>query len=138
MTEGLRWLRRGARLISGLFQKGECVAPLWKTAFVRLSCVQTEGENLTKEMALFKADTKLGVFFFSFFLPWLGVCSQDLMCSALYFSFLFSFFAKPLSHLHTVSHKHTFFQHFFLMPPHPNLFRSSMWLRDMCALSDER
>ncbi len=112
LTEGLRWLRREARLISGLFQKGESVALLWKTAFVRLSCVRTEGENLTKEMALFKADTKLGAFFISC----LGVCSQDLMCIALYFNFIFS----PTPFLSTHSFTQTyFFPVLFLMPPLP-------------------
>ncbi len=106
LTEGLRWLRRGARLISVVFQKGECVALLWKTAFVRLSCVRTEGENLTKEMALFKADTKLGAFFF--IVPCCLFTGFNVHCSVF---FLFSFH-QPLSSTHSFTQTYFYFQCF--------------------------
>lgn len=100
LTEGLRWLRRGARLISGLFQKGECVALLWKTAFVRLSCVRTEGKTRQKRWPCLKPTQSCNS---CWFFLCLGVCC------------VFSFsFTQPLFRLHTISHTQ---KTYFYFPP---------------------
>lgn len=82
-----------------LSEGGVCRTAL-ENSFCEIIVCANRGKNQTKEMALFKADTKLGVFYL-FFLLCLGVCSHT-AC----FSFLFT---QPLSRLHTISHKHTFF-----------------------------
>jgi len=114
-------LDRGVKMVK------TCVAPLWKTAFVRLSCVRTEGKTRQKRWLCLKPTQSWEYFIYFFTVPW---------CLFTHCVFFFSFHPTPFSSTHN------FTQTYFL-PPFSLCsllipFGSSMCLGDMCALSDER